>query len=89
MVPEREWCSCGGWPTARNNRWIYLARVTSEQCTIEYIAKRFGGGDYRAKILGAWDPERRYEQDLERVSFAIDMFYPITAETRAQIANSA
>ena|SRR3989442_684937 len=66
------------------DQWIYLARITAEQCTIEYIAHRFGGGDYRAKILGDWDPERRYEVYLERVSFAIDDCFPVTAETLAR-----
>ena len=51
---------------------------------IEYIAHRFGGGDYRAKILGEWDRERRCEQYFERVSFAIDDFYKPTAETLAR-----
>ena len=71
-----------------HDRWIYLARLTPGQCTIEYIARRFGGGDYRAKILGPWDPKQRYEQYLERVSFAIDPCFPITAETRARIEKS-
>lgn len=65
-------------------RWIYLARIMPEQCTIEYIAHRFGGGDYRAKILGEWDRESRSEQYFERVSFAIDDFYKPTAETLAR-----
>ena len=67
------------------NRWIYLARITPYQCTIEYIAHRFGGGDYRAKILGDWDPERRCEQYFERVSFAIDGCFPATPETVGRI----
>ena|SRR6266566_1933001 len=66
------------------DKWIYLARIVPEQCTIEYIAHRFGGGDYRAKILGEWDPERRYETYFERVSFAIDGFYQPTTETLAR-----
>ncbi len=67
-----------------NGRWIYLARIMPEQCTIEYIAHRFGGGDYRAKILGEWDRQRRCELYFERVSFAIDDFFPVTAETLAR-----
>ncbi len=67
------------------NQWIYLARITPHQCTIEYIANRFGGGDYRAKILGEWDPERRREQYFERVSFAIDGCFPATPETVGRI----
>lgn len=66
------------------DRWVYLARLTPRKCTIEYIAKRFRGGDYRAKILGEWDLERRYEQYFERVSFAIDGCFPVTAETLAR-----
>ena len=67
-----------------SDQWIYLARITPYQCTIEYIAHRFGGGDYRAKILGEWDPERRCEQYFERVSFAIDGCFPVTDETLAR-----
>lgn len=66
------------------NRWIYLARITPYQCTIEYIANRFGGGDYRAKILGEWDRESRREQYFERVSFAIDGCFAVTEETLAR-----
>jgi len=66
------------------NHWIYLARIMPEQCTIEYIAHRFGGGDYRAKILGEWDRERRCEVYFERVSFAIDDCFAVTAETLAR-----
>ncbi len=65
-------------------RWIYLARIMPEQCTIEYIANRFGGGEYRAKILGEWDRQPRCEVYFERVSFAIDDFYKPTAETLAR-----
>ena len=50
----------------------------------EYIANRFGGGDYRAKILGDWDPERRCEEYFERVSFAIDGCFRVTDETLAR-----
>ena len=67
-----------------SDRWIYLARITPYQCTIEYIANRFGGGDYRAKILGEWDPQRRCEQYFERVSFAIDGCFRVTDETLAR-----
>lgn len=66
------------------DQWIYLARIGPHQCTIEYIAHRFGGGDYRAKILGDWDRERRCEQYFERVPFAIDGCFPVTAETLAR-----
>ena len=67
------------------DQWTYLGRLAPEQCEIELIAKRFGGGEYRAKIFGAWDRERGQEEYLEQVSFAIDRWWPMTAETRERI----
>ena len=50
------------------------------------IGDRFGGGWYRAKILGAWDPELRREEYLEQVSFGIaEQGWAVTAETRERI----
>ena len=50
------------------------------------IGDRFGGGWYRAKILGAWDRERRREEYFEQVAFGIDQqWWPMTAETRERI----
>ena len=66
--------------------WTYLGRLQPEQCEIELIADRFGGGWYRAKIFGAWDRERRREEYFEQVSFGIDQqWWPMTAETRERI----
>ena len=68
------------------NQWTYLGRLAPEQTEIELIGKRFGGGDYRAKLLGPWDPELRQEEYLEQVSFALDdRYWPMTAETRDRI----
>jgi len=66
--------------------WTYLGRLPPEQCEIELVAQRFGGGWYRAKICGAWDRERRREEYFEQVSFGIDQrAWPMTAETRERI----
>ncbi len=66
--------------------WTYLGRFQPEQCEIELIGDRFGGGWYRAKILGAWDRARRREEYFEQVSFGLDrQYWPMTAETRERI----
>jgi hypothetical protein len=68
------------------NEWTYLGRLAPEQCEIELIAERFGGGWYRAKILGRWDRGRRQEDYFEQVSFGISSRrWPVTAETLARI----
>jgi hypothetical protein len=71
---------------ATRDDWTYLGRLAPEQCEIELVAERFGGGWYRAKIFGAWDPERRREEYFEQVSFGIDEgAWPITAETHERM----
>src|SRR2546428_46462 len=40
------------------NEWTYIGRVPPELCDIEPIGNRFGGGEYRAKLLGEWDTDR-------------------------------
>jgi len=68
------------------DEWTYLGRLRPEESEIELIAKRFGGGWYRAKIFGAWDRERRREQYFEQVAFGINQkWWPMTAETRDRI----
>jgi hypothetical protein len=66
--------------------WTYLGRLHPSVCGVEEIADRFGGGWYRAKILGAWDPALRREEYFEQVSFGIaEEAWPMTAETRERI----
>lgn len=68
------------------DEWTYLGRLRPEQCEIELIVERFGGGWYRAKIFGAWDRERRREEYFEQVAFGIDQqYWPMTPETRERI----
>ena len=66
--------------------WTYLGRLDPAECEDVMIGHRFGGGSYRAKILGAWDRERRREEYFEQVSLAFDQqAFPMTAETRDRI----
>jgi hypothetical protein len=66
--------------------WTYLGRLLPAECDLELIGKRFGGGWYRAKIFGPWDPAQRREVYFEQVSFGIDQqFWPMTADTRERI----
>jgi hypothetical protein len=70
----------------RQNVWTYIGRVPPEMCEIELMGKRFGGGEYRAKLLGDWDSKRRQEEHLEQVTFCLDeQYFPMTAETRDRI----
>jgi len=70
----------------KHDVWTYLGRLDPAECEIEMIGDRFGGGWYRAKILGAWDPELRREEYFEQVSFGIaEQGWAVTAETRDRI----
>jgi hypothetical protein len=66
------------------NRWLYLKRIRSEdydpsESIAEIVKARFGGGSYRAKVLGDRDRELRRERYLRQLSFDIEG--PPTAET--------
>jgi hypothetical protein len=68
------------------DQWTYLGRFAPEQCQIELVAQRFGGGWYRGKIFGVWNRELRREEYFEQVSFGIDdRAWPVTAETLERI----
>ena len=69
------------------SEWVHLGRLAPDEVRFEFIARRFGGGWYRAKILGAWDRVSRREEYLEQVHFGIAREgWPLTDETRARIA---
>ena len=53
-------------------RWVYLERMSAREFSVDEVIQRYGGGEYRAKILGKWDPERRCEEYLTQIPFAID-----------------
>jgi hypothetical protein len=52
--------------------WTYLDRLPPEDCDMEVLKRRFGGGSYRAKLFGGWMRRERHEAYLEQVSFAIE-----------------
>jgi hypothetical protein len=69
-----------------DDQWTYMGRITPDECEIELIGARFGGGWYRARIFGGWDRDRRQEEYLEQVTFGLDEYaWPMTAETLGKI----
>ncbi len=64
---------------ARPDRWVYLERLYAQEFSFDEVIQRFGGGEYRAKILGKWDPARRREDYLMQLTFGIDDRIPPTA----------
>jgi hypothetical protein len=70
---------------ARPGRWVYLERMYAQELSFDEVIQRYGGGDYRAKILGKWDPARRREAYLTQVTFSIDPYYPPTPATLAKM----
>lgn len=63
----------------RSKQWLYLGRLAPDRCELHLLQLRFGGGWYRAKIYGDWDPEKRREEYLQQVTLLIDG--PIGPET--------
>ncbi len=55
----------------RRDRWDHLERLPPSECTLEDLKARFGGGVYRAKLLGRWMRRPRWEVYLEQLTFAI------------------
>ena len=62
------------WRQREGNRcgWTYLGRLVPEDCELEVLKRRFGGGSFRAKLFGGWMRRERREAYLEQVSFAIE-----------------
>jgi hypothetical protein len=68
------------------DEWVYLGAFPPAQCDIELIGERFGGGAYRAKIYGRWDPKTRQDPYIPQVEFGLDeRAWPVTPETRELI----
>ena len=73
------------WCNEPASRWVYIGRLRlddyrpSLDSFLDFVHTRFGGGWYRARIYGVWDPTIRREEYLEQVSFGIGG--PPTAET--------
>jgi len=70
---------------ARPERWVYLERMYAQEFSLDEVIQRYGGGEYRAKILGRWDRERRREEYLTQIPFAIDPCIPPTAAVVAKM----
>jgi len=70
---------------ARPERWVYLERMYAQEFSLDEVIQRYGGGEYRAKILGRWDRERRREEYLTQIPFAIDPCIPPTAAAVAKM----
>jgi len=70
---------------ARPGRWVYLERMYAQEFSCDEVIQRYGGGEYRAKILGRWDPAERCEEYLTQLTFAIDPRIPPTAAVVAKM----
>ena len=70
---------------AHPERWVYLERMYAQEFSVDEVIQRYGGGEYRAKILGKWDPARRREAYLMQLTFAIDSCIPPTAAVVAKM----
>lgn len=57
--------------------WAYVGRFPRrlwehDPCELyEFVRRRTGGGRYRAKIYGPWDPVKRRERFLLQISFGL------------------
>ena len=73
------------WCAEPQTRWVYIGRLRLNDYRafpdsfLELVQSLFGGGWYRARIYGQWDPTLRREEYLQQVSFGIGG--PPTAET--------
>ena len=57
----------------RPTHWIHLGRFGVGRAgeLLQAIERRFGGGIYRAKLLGPWLPQRGREAFLQQLTFQI------------------
>ena len=60
------------------NRWVYLERISPDEFSFESVKARWGGGGYRIRLFGPWDPARRQEKYLTQVTFRIWKGFPPT-----------
>lgn len=51
--------------------WMHLGRYRPHPDLLVRIRSRFGGGRYRAKLLGPWLPGARREEFLQQVTFTL------------------
>lgn len=55
----------------RPGRWMHLGRLRPRLDLLGLIHEAFGGGTYRAKLLGSWLPHRGQEAFLQQLTFHI------------------
>ena len=55
----------------RPGRWMHLGRLRPRPDLLNRIQELFGGGTYRAKLLGPWLPHRGREAFLQQLTFDI------------------
>jgi len=66
-------------------QWIYLERMLPGDFSYEIVKRRWGGGAYRIRLLGDWDPVRRQEKYVTQVAFWIHRGFPPTAALRVRL----
>ena len=62
------------WRRANRGRpgvWMHLGRLRPRADLLGHIQDLFGGGIYRAKLLGPWLPHRGREAFLQQLTFHI------------------
>ena len=65
--------------------WIYLERMLPGEFSYETVKIRWGGGAYRIRLFGGWDPSRRQEKYITQVAFWIWDGFPPTPALRARL----
>lgn len=65
--------------------WVYLERMVPEEFSYEVVKQRWGGGAYRIRLFGSWDPSRRQEKYITQVAFWIWEGFPPTPALRARL----
>ncbi len=66
-------------------KWVYLERMAPDEFSQEVVKQRWGGGAYRIRLFGSWDPRRRQEKYITQVAFWIWNGFPPTPALRARL----
>lgn len=69
-------------------QWIYLERMRPNEFSYEAVKARWGGGAYRMRLFGPWDPRRRQERYITQVAFWIWKGFPPTPTLQAKFKRS-
>ncbi|HYK11320.1 MAG TPA: hypothetical protein VEV39_11000 [Gemmatimonadales bacterium] len=55
----------------RPGKWMHLGRFRPRLDLLNQIRVAFGGGTYRAKLLGPWLPRQRRDAFVQQVTFTL------------------